>query len=98
MYKMECCKLQLTQGILSQQLDNDFLQKYLRQIDSSSAKSVVLDLSTISFADSACIAFMVKLYKYCKKADKQFSLEHAHTEIKDIFHKMNLDRVIPIVD
>lgn len=95
---MESYKLLLDYGILSQKLNEDFLQEYLQRIDSTDLKSIVLDLGGIDFVDSACIAFIVKLHKHCKKINKQFFIERASFDVKDILHKMNLDRVIPIVD
>lgn len=93
---MQQHKLLLDKGILSQVLDKSFLQKYLQSIKSTDCKHISLDLNNISFVDSACITFIVKLYKYCKKNDKYFSLENVDDYVKDILHKVNIDRVIPI--
>lgn len=93
---MQQYKLSLDRGILSQIMDKSFVQKYFQNIKSTDCKHITLDLNNISFVDSACITFIVKLYKYCKKQNKQFSLVNLGDDVKDILHKVNIDRVIPI--
>jgi anti-anti-sigma factor len=97
------CNLRIDSGSLSSGmlLRSGFernVKFFLTEIESSDAKTVMLDLAQINFIDSSGIVLFVKLHKLCKSQDKQFCLCNVGKTIRDLLHVVNLDRVIPIIE
>lgn len=95
------CRLSIDRAMIQKSIlsrDSIDIELFEEKIRQTKAKTVMLDMSNISFMDSGAVVTIVQLHKLCKQLDKQFSIEKPRKLIKDLLHTVNLDRVIPIVD
>ena len=85
----------------SDMLVNGIVKKYLndfvKQIENSIEKTIILDMKRVNFVDSSGIVLIVKIYKLSKKLNRQFCLCNVNKEIKNLMRVVNLDKVIPMV-
>lgn len=64
----------------------------------SGAKSVLIDLSDVSFMDSSGLGVIVRGLKRCREADKDLDLVITNERVLKVFGITGLDQVIPIHD
>jgi anti-anti-sigma factor len=95
---LDACYLTIDAKAMSQITYNNQYEKFIDQITKSNSKVIMLDLTDIDFLNSSGIVLIVKLYKYCKKTEKQFCIAHVRQQAKDLLRCVNLHTVIPMID
>ena len=75
-----------------------FKQKVLEHFDNTDKKIIALDLSEVSYIDSAGLGSIVSLIKESKKVKKELVLYALQPQVKKIFEMTKLDKIIRIID
>ncbi len=76
----------------------DFKKGIREKIESFSGSKIVLDLSNVSYIDSAGLGSLVAILKDVRNAGKSFVLASLKPNVKRIFEMTRLDKVFKIVD
>lgn len=64
----------------------------------SDVRSVVLDLSGVTFMDSTGLGLMLRSFRACKQAGGGFALLQPSAPVRTLLAAMNLDRLIPVAE
>ncbi len=76
----------------------DFKKAVKEKIASYSGSTIVLDLSNVSYIDSAGLGSLVAILKDARNVGKSFVLSSLKPNVKRIFEMTRLDKVFKIVD
>jgi anti-sigma B factor antagonist len=75
-----------------------FKQKVMEHMENTDKKYIVLDMSEVSYIDSAGLGSIVSLIKESKKSEKEIVLVSLKKQIKKIFEMTKLDKIIRMED
>ncbi|SRR6056297_297890 len=75
-----------------------FKQKVMEHMVNTDKKYIVLDMSEVSYIDSAGLGSIVSLIKESKKSEKEIVLVSLKKQIKKIFEMTKLDKIIRMED
>jgi anti-sigma B factor antagonist len=75
-----------------------FKQKVMEHMENTDKKYIVLDMSEVSYIDSAGLGSIVSLIKESKKLEKELVLVSLKKQIKKIFEMTKLDKIIRMED
>ncbi len=76
----------------------DFKKTIKEKMASHSGDTIVLDLSNVSYIDSAGLGSLVAILKEARNTSKGFVLASLKPNVKRIFEMTRLDKVFKIVD
>ncbi len=76
----------------------DFKKEVKEKMANFNGMKVVLDLSSVSYIDSAGLGSLVAILKDARNAGKSFALAALKPNVKRIFEMTRLDKVFRIVD
>ena len=76
----------------------DFKKGIREKIGGFSGSKIVLDLSNVSYIDSAGLGSLVAILKDIRNAGKSLTLASLKPNVKRIFEMTRLDKVFKIVD
>ncbi len=88
----------LVRGDIDAYHSADFKKNLKEKIEAFSGKTVVLDLSEVSYIDSAGLGSLVAILKTARSLSKSFVLASLKPNVKRIFEMTRLDNVFKIVD
>jgi anti-anti-sigma factor len=74
----------------------DFEKDLLSEIRSGKAKTVIFELSKVSYVDSAAIEFLFNCAKVCKEAGQSLRLSNPRENIRRLFNILRVERIIPL--
>ncbi|MDN5341678.1 STAS domain-containing protein [Oceanotoga sp. DSM 15011] len=75
-----------------------FKQKIIEHMDNIDKKIIAVDLSEVSYIDSAGLGAIVSLIKESKKHEKEVVLLSLQNQIRRIFEMTKLDKIIRTED
>jgi anti-sigma B factor antagonist len=61
-------------------------------------RSLVLDLSQLSFIDSTGLSYVLELWSQCRRKGSDYCVVKAPDEVHQVFESTGLSRELPIVD
>ncbi len=68
------------------------------EVEKTSAGKIVMDMSNVSYVDSAGLGTMVALLKLTRSLNKELVLASMKQNVKRVFEMTRLDKVFKIVD
>lgn len=74
----------------------DFENDILNEIRSGKAKTVIFELSKVTYVDSAAIEFLFNCAKICKAAGQTLRLTQPRENIRKLFTILRVERIIPV--